>query len=197
MRIGSYMGGLVLTASLLGGCYPPPPGYTGGTDIPPGPFGRGLVVIDTDYASSNVALLSFDGAMLSSAFTGSGKSLMSGDIVAPTMPSAGEDVVLLDRAYSIVTWVDVRTGKFREQYHADGDELGKNPWDYLPVSPEKAYVTRYDRWPGNSRHGDMIVVNPKTASITAPVEKRIDLAKWIALPSKDYQVHPARGHRRR
>lgn len=193
MRTWSCPGGLVVAFTLLVGCDEPPPNNTGGTDITPGPYGRGLVVIDTDYSSSNVALISFDGEMLSPSFISSGHGRLSSDVAVPTMPIAGDDVVLLDRASSVMTWVDVRTGEIREQYHSDRDELGRNPWDYLPISPEKAYVTRYDRWPGNSVHGDMIVVNPKTVSLGAPVDKRIAIAKSINLPGKEYWIHPARG----
>lgn len=183
----------MMALQLLTGCDEPLPVGTGGTDIAPGPFGRGLVVIDTDYQSSNVSLISFDGAMLSPTFISSGNGQLSLDIAVPTMPITGDDLVFLDRGFSIMTLVDVRTGKQREQYHVDRDELGRNPWDYLPISPEKAYVTRYDRWPGNSVHGDMIVVNPKTVSLGAPVEKRISIAESISLPSKDHWIHPARG----
>lgn len=181
------------TSYLSIACAEPFSDYTGGTDIKSGPFGRGVVLINTDYTSASVALVSFDGQILSSAFTGSGERLMSGDLAAPTMPVVGDDVVILDRANALVSWFDVRKGETRGQFHVDGDERGRNPWDYLPISPEKAYVTRYDRWPGKTVHGDVIVVNPKTASVLSPVEKRIPIEPSLTLPSEDDWVHPARG----
>jgi len=185
--------GGAVAAFVLAGCAQPLPENTGGTDVAPTAFGRGVVTVNQDdtYGSTNVSLVGLDGARLSQSFVSS-TSLLSGDVVAPSMPSSGDDVVLLDRTYAIVTWVTVRTGEVRAQLHADGDGLARNLWDYLPVAPNKAYVTRYDPVPGKGPHGDLIVVDPSTASVTSPIEKRIDLAPALGLPD-GYRVHPARG----
>ncbi len=175
------------------GCGSTPQQSTGGTDVAPGPFGRALAVIDGDFQSTNVSLLGLDGALLSTSFISTANSKMSWDIAAPSSPVTGDDMVFLDRTFGLVTWVNVRTAVIRAQLHVDGDELGKNPWDYLPISPEKAYVARYDRWPGNSKHGDVIVVNPETSTVTTKVDKRIPVAASISLPDSSYSVHPARG----
>lgn len=175
----------------VAGCTPEPPPSTGGTDIEPGPFGRGVVTVNIgdDYDAANTSLVGMDGRVLSQSFIAAG---LSGDSAAPSAASAGQDVVLLDRRYSLITWVDVKTGKIREQFHADGDELARNPWDYLAVNDHKAIVTRYDGWPGNSAHGDLLIVDPSTASVTAPVERRLDIAASLALP-EEHVAHPARG----
>lgn len=188
------MWGATLLAALTAlGCAPEEQQTTGGTSVVAGPFGRGVVVAGTDYQASNLSLLGVDGKVLSAVFASTSTTGMSWDVALPSMPVAGEDVVYLDRTFSLVTWLDVKTAKLRAQLHADGDDLGKNPWDYLPISPEKAYVTRYDRSPGKSLHGDVIVVNPKTATVTSPIERRIDVAAALSLPEGDYSVHPARG----
>lgn len=176
----------------LSACGGEPQAHTGGTDIEPGPFGRGLFVIDTDYQSTNVSLLGLDGAILSLSFTSSYESGLSWDVSAPTTASTGEDVVLLDRTFHLVTWVDVRTGDVRAQFHVDGDELAQNPWDYVPVGADKAYVLRYDPVPGKGDHGDVIVVHPAAETVTSPVRKRVELASAIAAP-KGTRIHPARG----
>jgi hypothetical protein len=175
----------------LAACAPTPPESTGGTGVATGPFGRGVFTLNVNdyYDSTNISLVGLDGGVLSESFVTVG---LSGDMVAPSMPSTGGDVVLIDRARSILTWMDVRTAEIRAQFHVDDDELGRNPWDYLPIAPDKAYVTRYDRWPGNSVHGDIILVDPSTATVTSHVDKRIDVAGALGLPSK-YVVHPARG----
>jgi len=149
-------------------------------------------VIDTDYQSTNVSLLGLDGALLSVSFTSSYESGMSWDVAAPTMPSLGEDVVFLDRTFHLVTWVGVRTGDIRTQFHVDGDDLGRNPWDYLPITADKAYVLRYDPVPTKADSGDVIVVNPSAATVQSPVEARIDVAGALGL-GKTNRVHPARG----
>ena len=184
---------LLLVACLAAGCAAPPPQSTGGVSVVAGPFGRGVLVIDTNYESSNVSLLGVDGAVLSTSFLSTTNSQLSSDVAAPSMPVVGDDIVVLDRTFGIVTWANVKTANVRAQFHVDGDDLAKNPWDYLPISPEKAYVTRYDRVPGAGLHGDVIVVNPTTATVLSPVEKRIPIADKLALPKGEYAVHPARG----
>ncbi len=194
-RMGESARRLGWTAVILAvaGCAPTPQESTGGVCTAAGPLGRGLAVIDTDFQSTNVSLIGLDGEVLSTSFISTADSKMSWDVQAPSMASTGDDIVLLDRTFGIVTWVNACTAEIREQFHADGDELARNPWDYLPISPEKAYVTRYDRWPGNSDHGDVIVLDPRASSITAPVGKRIAIAPSVELPGPGYSVHPARG----
>lgn len=192
MRTWMWGTGLAATLAVLG-CTSKPPQTTGGTSITAGPFGRGVVVAGTDYQSSNLSLLGVDGAVLSTVFASSSTTGMSWDVALPSMKGAGDDVVYLDRTYSLLTWLDVRTAKIRAQFHVDGDDLGRNPWDYLPISADKAYVTRYDRSPGKSEHGDVIVVNPVAATVTSPVAQRIPIADALTLPEGGYSVHPARG----
>jgi hypothetical protein len=175
-----------VAALALLGCNPTLPEGTGGTDVEPTAFGRGVVTINTDFQSTNVSLVGLEGRRLSQSFVSS-TSLLSGDVEAPSMPSVGEDVVLLDRAYSIVTWVAVRSGEIRAQLHVD-DDRAKNPWDYLPVAPNKAYVLRYDAAAGGGTNGDVMVVDPGAAK----PGKSIDIAPALALPD-GYSVHPARG----
>lgn len=185
---------LVLTTALalaLAACNPTPPEGTGGTDVEPGPFGRGIVTVNVDFQSTNVSLVALDGARLSESFISS-TSLLTGDVTAPTMPGVGDDIVLLDRGSGVVTWVDVRTAEIRAQLHSDDDQLARNPWDYLPVAPDKAYVTRYDPWPGNALHGDVIIIDPTTATELTTIDRRIDIAAALPLGG-DLRVHPARG----
>lgn len=177
-------------ALALAACGPTPVDGTGGTDVEPTAFGRGVVTIHTDYQSTNVSLVGLDGERLSQSFISSAQQL-SWDVAAPSTPSTGADVVLLDRKLSLVTWVDVRTAGIRAQLHADGDGLAQNPWDYLPLSKNKAYVTRYDTRPGQPGGGDVIVIDPERASVTTPITDRIDVA--AALPLADgFVAHPAR-----
>lgn len=187
LRVAS---GLPLALALVA-CNPGIPEGTGGTDVPAGPFGRGVITLNTSgsYDATTASLVGLDGRVLSGSFLASG---LAGDVVAPGSPGKGDDVVLLDRWYSLVTWVSVRTARVRAQFHVDGDELARNPWDFIPVAPGKAYVTRYDPWPGNAEHGDVVVVNPETADAVAEVGERIDVAGALGLPA-GYVVHPARG----
>ncbi|WP_437809686.1 hypothetical protein [Sorangium sp. So ce1078] len=183
--------------ALLGCNAPEPPPSTGGTDVVEGPCGRGAVVVSSDYQSTNVSLVSWDGAVLSASIVSSGSSSpglaspLSGDVVVPTAPARGERLVLLDRSASVLTWVDVRSGEVRGQL-AVATAFRANPQDYIEVSPGKAYVTRHepnldpDAAPidGGS---DVLVVDPGVRAIVG----RIDLAP--ALDGEDPAFYPRPG----
>lgn len=177
-------------AFVLAACNPTPPEGTGGTDVAPGPFGRGVVSVNIgdSFDSTNVSLIGIDGRRLSESFISS-TSLLSSDVYPPTMPVTGDDIILLDRKQSIVTWVNVRTAAIRAQLHVD-DARARNPWDYLPVADDKAFLLRYDPAP-DQEHGDIVVVNP-AAGETASLHDRVDLAASIGLPA-GLTIRPARG----
>jgi len=60
----SWLGGAAVVSALLTACgAPDPPGSTGGTDATVGRCGRGLVVVSTDYQSTNMSLLSTGGVV--------------------------------------------------------------------------------------------------------------------------------------
>jgi hypothetical protein len=173
-----------------------PPGTTGGTSIVPGPCGRGVVVVGSDYATTNVSFVGFDGAVLSASVVSSGatttglSSPFSGDVVLPTMPAQGDRIVLIDRyPASVLTWVDVATGQVASQL-AVRTGFFANPQDYVPVSPSRAYVSRYgsNPNPGSAMFdegNDLVVVDPSVPSIEARVDLRSAMAGEAAsfLPS--------------
>lgn len=183
-RFARWSPALVLA---LAACNPTVPEATGGTDVAPTAFGRGVVTVNTDYQSTNVSLVGLDGRRLSESFISSASKLSS-DVFAPSMPVSGDEVVLLDRSSAIVSWVNVRTAAIRAQLHVD-DERATNPWDYVPVAPGKAYVTRYDAAGGkDATNGDVVIVDVEGAALGAP----IDVAAAVGLGA-GFGVHPARG----
>ncbi len=173
---------LVIAAATQGACgAPEPPSSTGGTDVAVGPCGRGLAVVSTDFQSTNVSLLGTAGQVLSESFLSSASadaqlsSPLSGDVVAPTDPQLGPEIVLLDRyPASVLTWVDVVTGTVRGQLDV-ATGFAANPQDYVAVSETKAYVSRYE---GNPTPGvelfdegnDLLVVDPRGPKIVGRVD---------------------------
>jgi hypothetical protein len=143
---------------------------------------KALVVLDTDYKSTNVSLASPTGAVLSEVLISSGTGTtglstpLSGDVVLPLATPPSSSVVLLDRSPSVVTWVDPATASVLAQLNVSTGFFS-NPHDYLEVSPSKAYVTRYETnaQPGrmpNDGGGDVLIVDHQAFAITG----RIDLA---------------------
>jgi hypothetical protein len=178
----------VAVAAALCACNAPaPPGSTGGTTQPPGECGRGLVVIETDYQSTNVSLVGLDLAVLSSSFISSAtddpalSASLSGDVIPPTMTQSGSEIVLLDRyPAAVLTWVDVASAHVRAQLRV-GTGFASNPQDYVLRAADKAYVTRYGQNPAPGAEpfdlgSDVLVIDPRTPAIVG----RIDLQLAVA-----------------
>lgn len=155
---------------------------TVGTSIPEGPCGRGVVVVASDYQSTNLSLVGWDGTVLSRSFLSSGSassglsSPLSGDVALPTMAQGGPEIVVLDRhRTSVLTWVNVETSVVRAQISV-ATGFASNPRDYVPISSTKAYVTRFEP---NFAAGaepydagnDVLIVDPSVPVIAG----RIDL----------------------
>ncbi len=165
---------------------PTPPEATGGADLPGGPCGRGLMVVSSDYQSTNVSLTNIDGTLVSSSVVSSASASsalsapLSGDVVSPNSRLVGDDLVLLDRyPASVLTWVNHTTGEVRAQLDVSTG-FAANPRDYLELeSPEgkRAYVTRFETnaAPGAEAFdegGDVLIVDSDVPAIRG----RIDLA---------------------
>jgi hypothetical protein len=183
----------------LGACdVAAPPGTTGGVDWDDsdGACARGLGVIETDYASTNVSALALDGTVLSSRFIASSSesagltAALGGDVVLPTMPPLEPQMVLIDRLPGgVLTWVALRTGEVRAQLSV-ATGFSANPHDYLEVSSKKAYVTRFghnfdagrEPFDGGS---DVLVVDPSKPEIIGRIDLRPYVTEAGFLPRPD------------
>lgn len=182
MKLATHLASALSAAWLVAACgVSPPAGSTGGTSQSTGACGRGLVVVDTDYQSSNVSLVGYDGRVLSqslissaSAQTGLSEPL-SGDVVLPTASVTGDEVVLVDRyPAGVLTWVNVHSGRVRAQLSVRTG-FGSDPQDYLPLSDHQAYVPRLDPNPSPGKQpfdngDDVLVVDPSVPKITASID---------------------------
>jgi hypothetical protein len=170
-------GGWLCSSAMVAGCgVPGPADNSHGVDAPVGECGRGLVVVRTDYQSSNVSLVDFEGVALSESLISSASGSvglstpLSGDILVPNDFMPGDDVVLIDRyPASVLTWVNVETAKVRTQISV-ATGFAANARDYVELNPNKAYVTRFETNfdPGKEAFdegGDVLVVDPSDASI--------------------------------
>ena len=172
---------------------------TSGVSAEPGPCGRGLVVVESDYQSSNVSLLGFDGRVLSpslasSSIESSGFGVaLSGDATPPTSPDHGPHITLIDRyPAGVLRFVELATARVSAELSvATGFE--SNPHDYLALSEQHAYVARYRANPNPGREpfdqgADILVVDPSVPSIVG----RIDLAAALDGESARFSAHPGR-----
>lgn len=189
---------LVMLAAL--GCgAPEPPGSTGGTNVEPGPCGRGVAVVHTDYQSTNVSLRGFDGELLSASFISSAtagaklSAKLTGDVVPPTSISSGPSLVLIDRyPAAVLTWVDVKSAKVSAQLSVRSG-FDANPRDYLALSETEAWVTRMNPSPDPKagpldRGNDVLVLD---LAGPAPVAS-IDLGPAMAGEGSEFLARPDR-----
>lgn len=194
---------LLLFAFPLACEVPDPPGSGGGIDDDGDACGPGAVVISSDYESTSVAFVRWDGEVaqprvIHAGSTDTGLSEpLSGDVVAPTMashaPGTASEIVLVDRnRASVLTWIDVESGTPARQLSVRTG-FGGNAQDYVAISPAKGYVTRYEKNPTPGREpfdggSDVLVIDPAAPAIVG----RIDLQQALAADEQDLVPSPSR-----
>lgn len=196
---------LLLGALLLSSCdVPAPPSPSGGVpelaNVEPGPCGRGFSVVESDYQSVNVALLSLEGTVLtdslatSQVLAGGAEVSLSGDVVLPSEPATGPRLPLLDRAASAsrVLWLDLGTGEQAGRVDV-ATGFPSNPHDYSAISARKGYVARFghNRDPGQQPFdagSDVLVVEPTSGKRLGSIDLRgalgEDSAEHLPRPDK-------------
>jgi len=168
-----------------------------GVSVMPGPCGRGLLVVESDYQSSNLSALAFDGSVLSSSLASSSTEsagfglALSGDAALPSGPQVGARVALIDRyPTGILRFVDLASAGIVSEL-AVGTGFAANPQDYLALSERKAYVPRYEQNPNPGRQawdggGDILIVDPSLPAIIG----RIALSLALAGEPAQFSAHP-------
>ena len=147
---------------------------------PEGTCNRGVVVVNSDFASANISLLSLQGEVLSSSFISSASTTtglsapLSGDVAMPTTRLDGSSIVLIDRyPASVVTWVNLQSGTPSGQLSVATGFIA-NPRDYLQLSIEKAYVSRYESNLQAGKEpfddgGDILIIDPTARTISGRI----------------------------
>ena len=142
-----------------------------------------IVIIDSDYQSTNVSVISVADNLLSGSLISTGSTppglteALSGDVVLPlTKPPSGK-VVLIDQGNDALVWVDPGTGDVLEDLSV-ATGFSSNPSDYLEVSNTKAYVARYTTNLGAGKQsfdegGDILVVDTATCDHQEHFPRRV------------------------
>jgi hypothetical protein len=171
-----------------GGCSdnkPSSPGTAPDTGTPPdvgtAPAG-GIAVLSSDFvAASSLSLLDRNGQLVNDGCFHSGSrtpglsQVLSGDVVLPSQPQPGHEVVLVDRGNAVLTWLDPNTCAPLRQLSV-GTGYASNPHDIVAVTAQKAYVTRWDQ-NGNATPNpndfddgdDLLIVDPIQAVVTGRI----------------------------
>ena len=154
---------------------------TGGGLAPPAIVGG--AVINSDFVSTSLSLLNTQGGLaradcVHTMTTGTGSKTISGDVVLPSQPQRGGQVVLIDRGNTALTFVNPATCVVDRQHSVKAGFNFANPHDVVIVSDSKAYVTRYDRnaAPANpmAAGDDVLIIDPRDGALRG----RIDLSSY-------------------
>ncbi len=149
----------------------------------PAPEPRGFIVVHSDYVSSTLSVIGFDGEVLSPLLISSGSAAsgiseaLSSDIVLSNSVTSGEHAIIIDRGNNVISWLNLESAEVDEQLNVGPGGFAANPQDYVPYAEGKAFVTRYasNADPGQATFdegGDVLVVDPSEPELVA----RIDLS---------------------
>jgi hypothetical protein len=188
--------GYRVSIALLAGCgVSPPPRSTGGIPFDAGADGGacalGVVVVASDYKSTNIVVSSLEGVTQSASFVSSGATkpglalALSGDIDVPVVPPASGRVVLIDRyGTNVLTWMNLADATVIAQLPV-GTGFEANPHDYVDVDGTRAFVSRYGANPNPGQQpfdqgADLLIVDTSKFAITGR----------IAMPEDDPALQP-------
>jgi hypothetical protein len=112
-------------------------------------------VVSTDFTSSSIAVLDQSFQVLHESWINSGTTYpglvatLSGDVVLPTRQAGDGTLTLIDRFFmDVVTRFFVPSGDLNGQARTQGEAgdngFSSNPQDFVYVSPDSAWVPRYE-----------------------------------------------------
>lgn len=149
---------------------------------PPVPAARGFVVVHSDYVSTQISVIDLDGEVLSASLISSSSessglsTALSGDVVLPTPGATGQEITLLDRSFThggVLTWVGLETAEVSRQLEV-GDGFVANPYDYVEIASDKAFVVRNGTNAAPTgdldRGGDLLIIDPSVPEITGSID---------------------------
>jgi hypothetical protein len=139
----------------------------------------GMALVNGDRQSVSISLVALGGgALTTDACFGSGSAdpqlsaALSGDVVLPSDTQPGNELVVIDRTNSVLTWINPATCQVRRQLNV-GNGFAANPHDLVAgLGGPKGYVTRYGRNSARTDQGsDILIIDTERGQATG----RIDL----------------------
>ncbi len=148
---------------------------------PPAGIGLASVNNDTGFQATSVSILDPNGGVIhpdcvdSNPPNGGVIPLISTDVVMPSQPQWGGNLVLIDRGNGLLTTVNPTTCQVVRQIMVPGAGGAKtNPHDLVTVTDHKAYVTRYQpnaaATSPTQMGNDIAVIDPMTGAFLSRVD---------------------------
>jgi hypothetical protein len=164
---------------------------TGSDGGPTAACQSGVVIVTSDYTSTNIVVSQLDGTTLSGSFVSSGATkpglalALSGDVDVPFVPPASGRLVLLDRfGTNVVTWMNVADATVIAQLPV-GTGFESNPHDYIEIDSTHAFLSRFGTNPTPGQQpfdqgGDVLILDTTTPAIL----------NRIAIPEENPALQP-------
>ena len=189
-RLVGGLAWIAAAAAMASGCGDDPR-PNGGVATPPA---SGAAILNSDFASTSLSLVDTNGGLVTadcvhSTTTGTGSKTISGDVVLPSQPQRGGQIVLIDRGNTALTFITPSSCTVDRQFSVKGGFEMANPHDVVIIDDHKAYVTRYAKnaAPADpmAAGDDLLIVDPHDGTVAG----RIDLAPYA---SADFPASPDR-----
>jgi hypothetical protein len=158
-------------------------GSDAGAPVLAAPVGTGLASVnnDTGFQATSVSILDPSGGVIhpdcidSNPPNGGVIPLISTDVVMPSQPQRGGNLVLIDRGNGLLTTVNPTTCQVVGQIMVPGaGGVKTNPHDLVTIADHKAYVTRYQpnvTATGPAQMGnDVAVIDPTTGTFVSRID---------------------------
>jgi hypothetical protein len=148
---------------------------------PPARTGLASVNNDTGFQATSVSILDPGGGVVhpdcidSNPPNGGVIPLISTDVVMPSQPQRGGNLVLIDRGNGLLTTVNPTTCKVVGQIIVPGaGGMKTNPHDLVTITDHKAYVTRYQPNTAAANPAqmgnDIAVIDPTTGAFLSRID---------------------------
>ena len=179
-----------------------------GTTASPGdgwtrPAPIGMAIVNSDRKSVSISLVapgtaavSNDGCFGSGSADPKLSAALSGDVVLPSATQPGNELVIIDRTNSVLTWLDPATCQVRRQLNVgggSGEGFAANPYDLAAgLGGAKGYVTRYNRNSKDPAEGsDVLVIDTQRPAMIGRIDLRMH-ATESDTPGKTILPYPTR-----
>ena len=145
---------------------------------PPAPAGLAALSADATFATTSLSILDTAGGLAkddcidSRIPAGGSTALISTDVVFPSQPQRGGNIVIVDRGTGALTSVDPSTCKVVRQVAVPNGVM-TDVHDVVIASDSKAYVTRFSPDPAatdpSAMGNDVVVINPATGTFKSRI----------------------------
>ena len=154
-------------------------------------------MLNTDFSATSVSLLNTNGELVKPdcihTTLVNGTATVSGDVILPSQPQRGGQLVLIDRGNTALTFINPADCSVARQISVKGGFNRPNPHDVVILADDKAYVTRFekntDSTDPTTAGDDLLIIDPRDGTVTG----HVDLSPYaVAVADTTIQARPDR-----